>query len=221
MRLRVVLVLIGALLVAATYTFPLWQPILSPQAGSSADTAFPGLSGELAQTFAILPAEQQEAYLAVADEDLARGLAMVTSALSPRQEAPEDDEELPTLIDPLIVAVGAFARLDAIRWGQGEATVYLSSNEPPLLRLDNFSVANGPDLRLAFSPAVQPTTPFDMRQPSETSSGAVEIGSLKGVYGSQNFTLPAGLDVRQFGSLVIYSQSLDMIYTIAPLFIRG
>lgn len=222
MRLRALIILIGALLVVATYTFPLWQPILAPGNQGSANSIFPGLPADYLETFSILPAEQQEAYLAVAEEDRSKGVEMVISALSPRQAAPEDDEDLPVLIDALDLAVGRFTRVDAVRWGQGDATIYTSRNEPPLLRLDNFSVANGPGLRLAFSPATNPTTIEEMRAANENGNAqSLEVGALKGVYGSQNFPLPANFNVTAYRSLVIYSESLDMIYSIAPLFVRG
>jgi hypothetical protein len=222
MRLRAVLILLGAILVIATYTFPFWQPLFEGSAPLAPNSIFPGLPLEYVETFGILPPDQQAAYRAVAEGDRARGVQMVVAALSPRQAAPEDDEELPTLIDPVIVAVGSFARVDAVRWGQGEATLYQSSNEPPLLRLDNFSVANAPDLRLIFSPATQPTTPDEMRAADgDGNSSAYEIGPLKGVYGSQNFSLPPNFSISGYNSVVIYSPTLDMIYSVAPLFIRG
>ncbi|MDZ4766806.1 MAG: DM13 domain-containing protein [Chloroflexota bacterium] len=222
MRLRALMIGIGALLVIATYTFRLWQPLLDTGIQTAPDSIFPGLPLAFVEIFSILPAEQQAAYRTVAEADPAKGVAMVVAALSPRQAAPEDDEDLPTLIDSVIVAVGSFARIDAVRWGQGEATVYQSSNEPTLLRLDNFSVANGPDLRLAFSTMPQPTTTTEMRAADVDGNNTVfEVGPLKGAYGSQNFSLPTNLNVRQFASLVIYSEALDMIYSIAPLFIGG
>jgi hypothetical protein len=235
MRLRTFLIMVGAVLIAAVYTFPVWQPLLDQRVPIAADAVIPGLPADLAQTFAILPAEQQAAYRAVAEIDPLRGLAMVSGALAPRQPAPDSDRELPGLINPAILAVGAFGRIDPVRWGQGEITIYASQSAPPLLRLDNFSVANAPDLRIALvvrSELLNPTplpegapTPVPPRIPGTVSAldptSLLQVGALKGVYGNQNFNLPANFDFTRYDRVIIYSGALDMIYSEAALFIRG
>lgn len=246
-RLRTLLISIGALMIMVVYSFPLWQPLLDQRATSATNAAIPGLPPDLAEVFAILPPEQQAAYRAAAEVDPLRGLNMVVAALSPRQPAPEDEQELPPLVEPVILAVGSFGRVDAVRWGQGEAAIYASRSAPPLLRLENFSVANAPDLRLALvlratdaAPVQQAPLPTEeallpteeaMMDAMEAGSAdemsaldadtILEIGVLKGVYGNQHYNLPANLDIRQYDHLVIYSDTLDMIYSTAPLFVRG
>jgi hypothetical protein len=235
MRLRTLLIMIGAVMTAATYTFPLWQPLLDQRVPTAADAPIPGLPADLAQTFAILPPEQQAAYRAIAEIDPLRGLAMVTGALAPRRAAPDGDLELPPLINPAILAVGSFGRIDPVRWGQGEVTIYASQNALPLLRLDNFSVANAPDLRIALVVRAEliPPTPAPAGAPSPVPppipgtvsaldpNSLLEVGALKGVYGSQNFSLPANFDFTRYDRVIIYSGALDMIYSEAALFIRG
>jgi len=44
-----------------------------------------------------------------------------------------------------------------------------------------------------------------------------DAGPLRGTFGTQNYELPIELDLSQYGSVVIYSPSLDTIYSIAPL----
>ena len=48
----------------------------------------------------------------------------------------------------------------------------------------------------------------------------VEVEPLKATVGSQNYDLPDNLDLTLYHSVVIYSPSLDLIYTYAPLFVR-
>jgi hypothetical protein len=215
MRLRGLILLLGALLVAATYSFPLWVEFLLP-GGESAEV-FPGLPRALEDSFLILPPDQQAAYRAVSARDRVMGATMLISALSPRIPAPEDERDLPDLNAPVIVAVGSFQRLDAIRWGQGDVTIYAQTGGLGLLRLENFSVANGPDLRLLLSTSAEPQV--STGQLSETDD--LDLGPLKGTYGNQHYELPTGTDIREFRSVMLYSPSLQMVYSIAPLFLRG
>jgi hypothetical protein len=57
-------------------------------------------------------------------------------------------------------------------------------------------------------------------QPDEEQT-PTEIGILKGTNGNQNYELPPQLDLQSYGSVVIYSPALDMIYSVAPLFMRN
>jgi hypothetical protein len=216
MRLRIVLMLLGAVLVVATFTFPVWQPILQHR-GPLPVNAFPGLAPQLQNAFLTLPQEQQHAYLAYDQLDPDKALAMVVSALAPRIPLSSDDQAMPALTSPVIVASGTFQQIDAIRWGQGTVTIYQDASNALTLRLDNFTMPNGADLHITLSAADTPKTPEDL---SVGGVDPVDVGGLKTSVGAQNYQLPDGVDLTQFRSVVIYSTSLDLIYTYAPLFVR-
>lgn len=215
MRLRVFWMFLGALLVVATFTFPSWQPIIENR-GPVPDEAFPGLAPQLQGDFVNLPQEQQQAYLAFAEEDPAKALAMVNAALTPPTSLDEEQQAMPELSTPITVASGTFQRINAIRWGQGTINIYRDASNALTMRLEDFRVLNGPDLRVYLSAADAPRTSEEM---TAGSIEAVDVGSLLATNGNQNYTLPS-LDLIQYRSVVVYSQSLELVYTYAPLFVR-
>ncbi len=215
MRLRLLLMVVGAILVVATYTFPLWQPIVQQEA-SVQEIAFPGLALDLQDDFLSLAPEQQRAYITLRETDPVRALGMVNAALQPRRLAPEDDDEMPEMNAPITAATGTFLTLDPIRTARGTATIFQQADNTLLMRFEDFAMTNAPDVRVFLSPASEPQTPEEMRA-NET---AVEVEPLRGSVGNQNYTLPNNVDLSLVRSVVIYSAELDLIYTYAPLFVR-
>lgn len=163
-----------------------------------------------------LPQEQQREYLAFAEEDASKALAMVTAALTPSNPLDEEQQAMPELNAPVTVASGTFQRINAIRWGQGTVNIYRDAANALTMRLEDFRTLNGPNLRVYLSAADAPRT---MEEMMAGSLEAVDVGALLAVTGSQNYTLPA-VDLVQFRSVVIFSQSLELVYTYAPLFVR-
>lgn len=207
--------LLGAALVVATFTFPLWQPILENRAAAPVE-AFPGLAANLQDDFLSLPQEQQRAYLDFDQADHSRALAMVVAALAPRSQLPEDDQAMPEMVSPVTVASGTFQPINAVRWGQGTVTIYENASGGLMMRFEGYSMLGGPDLRVYLSPAEAPNAFASM-----TVAGVepVDVGALKASDGSQNYELP-DVDLALYRSVVVYSTSLDLIYTYAPLFVR-
>jgi hypothetical protein len=213
MRFRVFLILVGGLLVIATYTFPLWQPLVRNISITTPNEVFPGLPQALQSLFVRLPPDQQAAYreLAAVNQDIA--VRMVTAALEPSVPAPEADAEIPTLNSPITAAVATFSQIDPIRWAQGSATIYLGADERKILRFEDFVSANGGDLRVILSANALPTTSEEMR----LRSIDFDVGALRGTFGNQNYELPVELVLTDYASIVIYSPGLDMIFSVAPL----
>ena len=81
-----------------------------------------------------------------------------------------------------------------------------------LLRLEDFKVTNGPDLRVILSPAADPGSRDEV-----SASGYVELGKLKGNIGSQNYPIPDDVDVAAQGSVVIYCRPFHVIFSVATL----
>lgn len=215
MRLRVVLLLIGAAMVALTFTFPLWQPLLDrPVVGSA--TSNTGLATDLQTVLQAFPPDQQAAYQAIIAANPQNGAAMLEAAIADPIPAPEDMASIPSMNGPSVAATGSFVRVDPIRWGQGEVTLYQQANEEKVLRFENFSVANGPSLRVILSASEEPTTVDAMRQ----GGIEVDLGQVLGTRGAQNYAVAAEIDLSQYGSIVIYSPTLNLIYTYASLTMR-
>ncbi len=217
MRLRILVLILGALAVVATFTFPLWQTYL-PTASlttSAGEELFPGLPQSLQRSFAVLPPDQQRAYFAMAEQNRDAAVRMVTAALQPGAPAPAADEEMPAMNSPEIAARGVFSQLDAIRYAQGTVLIYVGADDRKVLRLENFSSANNSDLRLILSANPNPTTSAEMR----LNDMDFDVGPLRGTYGTQNYEIPTELNISEYASVVLYSPGIDLIYSIASLIV--
>ena len=109
-----------------------------------------------------------------------------------------------------VLASGPFRDADDFHRGSGTATLYDLGPEGRFLRLEDFEVTNGPDLHVLLVPNSDPMTRDDV-------SGYVDLGSLKGNIGDQNYQIPAGLDLSEYGSVVIYCQPFHVLFSVASL----
>ncbi len=112
----------------------------------------------------------------------------------------------------LVLSKGTFQGADRFHQGSGEATIYRAPDGSHLLRLENFQVTNGPELHVILSPSPSPESRDDVHQP-----GYLDLGSLKGNVGNQNYEIPADVDVSALSSVVIYCSPFHVVFSIAPL----
>jgi hypothetical protein len=215
-RLRILAIGIGFLVVVALYTFPLWQRfvIATPE---TVEILFPGLPLNQQAAFASLPPDQQRAYLELAEANPERALRLVQAAFGARVALPEDDQRLPRLNAPQPIAAGRFTALDPVRWAQGLVTLLQDADGRLLLRFEDFSMLSTPDARVALSPAETPLTIDEM---SVGTTNFYEIGPLLATLGAQNYPLPANFSTTPWRSVVIFSRTLDLVYSVAPLALR-
>lgn len=216
MRLRILLMLVGAVLVVATFTFPTWQPLIQDQTVAQ-EEAFPGLAPQLQASFLNLPQEQQRAFRELAEENRQKAVTMVTAAVAPRVTLPDEEQEMPQMSSPVTAASGTFARIDAVRWAQGTVNIYRQADNSLVMRFEGFSMLNGPDLRVYLSSAEEPATFAEM---GSEDNEPIEVQPLKASDGSQNYNLPSSVDMSTVRSVVIYSPTVDYVYSYAPLFVR-
>ena len=115
-------------------------------------------------------------------------------------------------VTALVLSKGTFQGADRFHQGSGEATIYRAPDGSHLLRLENFQVTNGPELHVILSPNPAPESRDDVHQP-----GYLDLGSLKGNVGNQNYEIPAGADVSALSSVIIYCSPFHVVFSIAPL----
>ena len=108
--------------------------------------------------------------------------------------------------------VGEFMDADRIHRGSGTATIYRGPDGSLLLRLENFSVTNGPGLHVYLSPHSNPNRGGQVR-----TAGYVDLGELKGNRGNQNYPIPAGVDIGIQQSVVIYCVPFSVVFSVAML----
>ncbi|MCC6614584.1 MAG: DM13 domain-containing protein [Anaerolineae bacterium] len=116
--------------------------------------------------------------------------------------------DMPT--EPTVLGAGSFVEIDAIHRGEGQATVYRLEDGRQLLRLEDFRVTNGPDLHVILSRAEAPRT-------HEEVGDYVDLGSLKGNVGEQNYDIPPDVDLTEYHSIVIYCVPFHVVFSTATL----
>jgi hypothetical protein len=126
------------------------------------------------------------------------------------------DEEAASEAEPLLVKEGMFRNGGPSYSGSGRAAIYRLADGSHVLRLEDFSVTNGPDLRVLLAAHPDPQTSNALH-----SQAVIELEPLKGNQGNQNYLIPAGVDIAGQGSVVIYCQPFSVIFSVAPLAAGG
>ena len=96
----------------------------------------------------------------------------------------------------------------------GRATVYKDKDGKEYLRLSDFTTSNGPDVHVVLVRAE------DKALEQEIVKGDlehVELGSLKGNQGDQNYDLPASVDLNQYQAVAVYCERFHAIFGVARL----
>lgn len=110
-----------------------------------------------------------------------------------------------------ILLQGSFYNL--VHLSSGEAVVYQLADSTRFLRLQNFSVDNGPDLFVYLVPI----DPVPSTSSNAEIAGYYSLGRLKGNIGDQNYEIPADVDLSQYKSIVIWCQAFAVPFAAAPL----
>lgn len=96
----------------------------------------------------------------------------------------------------------------------GRATIYKSVEGKQYLRLSDFTTSNGPDVHVLLVRA------DDKALGQEIVKGeldSVELGTLKGNQGDQNYDLPATANLNQYQAVAIYCERFHAIFGVAKL----
>jgi len=110
-----------------------------------------------------------------------------------------------------VVATGTFIHAnpsDPIHYGKGDVTVYQD-----LLHLEsNFEVGPGPKFHVYLVPDrnITPST-------NVAKLMYVDLGRLKAFKGSQNYPIPAGVDLARYETVVIWCEQFGVLVSPAPL----
>ncbi len=157
--------------------------------------------------FAALPDEAATDELS--DEDMAEvtdRVMVAAAAVMADTEAADD-----AMADEWIVVVqGSFSDADSFHRGSGSATVFQMGDER-VLRFEDFTATNGPDLHVILTRDPAPSSR------AEVGSDYVDLGSLKGNVGNQNYELPADLDLSDYQGVVIYCMPFHVVFATASL----
>ncbi len=112
----------------------------------------------------------------------------------------------------IVKAAGNFRDADSFHKGMGNAVIYELASGERILRLDEFRVTNGPDLRVLLAEAPNPESHGDL-----DDAGYTELAKLKGNVGSQNYDIPDDIDLSAVESVVIYCKPFRVVFSVATL----
>jgi len=95
---------------------------------------------------------------------------------------------------------------------KGMAAVLQLADGKKTLRLTNFATSNGPDVHV-YLVAAQDAKDND----TVTKAGFVDLGTLKGNIGDQNYELPANADLAKYRAVTIWCKRFSVNFGTAPL----
>ena len=95
---------------------------------------------------------------------------------------------------------------------KGTATVFQLADGTKTLRLTDFATSNGPDVHV-YLVATDDAKDND----SVTKAGFIDVGTLKGNIGDQNYELPANADLAKYRSVTIWCKRFSVNFGTAPL----
>lgn len=200
-RSRIILFAIVGVFVLVALTFPLWRPFFVTNA---VDEAFPALTAAQRDAIRAMPEDQQQTLTTMAGEN--PEMAADTALAMLEADTPMDDT-MPE--SPVVLASGTFNQFDPVHRGEGTATIYELPDGSRVLRLENFRVTNGPDLHVILAR----TAPASILEPME--AGYIDLGSLKGNVGNQNYDIPADANLADYAAIVVYCVPFGVNFTVA------
>ena len=96
----------------------------------------------------------------------------------------------------------------------GRATIYKGPSGGEYLRLTDFKTSNGPDVHVLLARGDDE----NLRQ--EIVKGqldSIELSSLKGNQGDQNYDVASSVDLNKYNAVVIYCERFHAIFGVARL----
>lgn len=113
---------------------------------------------------------------------------------------------------PRVLARGSFIDADAIHKGSGQATLYAVQGGQHVVRFEDFRTTNGPALVVYLAKHPSPSEASHVKD-----GGYLKLGDLKGNVGNQNYPVPAGTNVAEYNSVVIWCELFGVLFSPAAL----
>ena len=111
---------------------------------------------------------------------------------------------------PMAVTKGNFKGL--AHETKGLASIYQLADGKRTLRLTEFETSNGPDVHIYLVAA-----PDAKDDATVKSAGFIDLGSIKGNIGDQNYDLPAGVDLSKYRAVTVWCKRFGVNFATAPL----
>lgn len=105
---------------------------------------------------------------------------------------------------PMPTYTGMFQDGDASHHASGTARI-IEADGRRYLRLEEFSVTNGPDLYVVLA------------EPGMPVGDGIRLGALKGNAGSQNYVIPAHADLMTHSRVVVWCRAFNVTFGFSDL----
>jgi hypothetical protein len=110
-----------------------------------------------------------------------------------------------------LAATGTFIHAnpsDPVHWGKGKVSVY----EHAVFLEPDFEVGPGPAFHVLLVPKAQVRSSADVKE-----AMYVDLGGLRAFKGSQRYPIPAGVDLKNYPSVVIWCERFSVLISPADL----
>ena len=124
------------------------------------------------------------------------------------------NEQFPTAsaanIEPMKLTSGVFHA--GAHETKGTAAIFKLADGKRALRLTGFETSNGPDVHVYLVAAADAKDNDTVK-----NAGFVDLGSLKGNIGDQNYDVPANVDLAKYRAATIWCARFNVNFGTAPL----
>jgi hypothetical protein len=111
---------------------------------------------------------------------------------------------------PVKVAEGSFRGI--AHETKGTASIYQLPEGRKVLRFSNFETSNGPDVHVYLVAA-----PDAQDNDTVKNAGFIDLGSIKGNIGDQNYDLPADVDLAKYRAVTVWCKRFGVNFATAPI----
>jgi len=213
---KLIIGVIALIFIATPLIWWLASPLFIDEA---VDEAFPFDLPVVAEVAEMSPSEAEQVMedtMKMVDEEFVDDLSAEQAAeleeivVAAAEKMPDHpmDEEMPTPeaeIEWVLIEQGQFRDADSAHRGSGDFGIY-EQGDQRLMRFENFEVTNGPDLHVFLVENID----------GDSMGASVDLGSLKGNVGNQNYEIPADVDLDQFKGVMIYCVPFHVVFSTAP-----
>ncbi len=105
-----------------------------------------------------------------------------------------------------LYAFGEWIGADDFHFARGDAFILETEPGVYILRVENFSVRNGPGLVVMLSPS-----------PDDYEVEAIELGDLKATDGAFSYEIPPDVDINKFRSAIVWCKPFSVLFGYATL----
>ena len=111
---------------------------------------------------------------------------------------------------PMALTQGSFKSL--AHETKGSASIYQLAHGKRTLRLTDFETSNGPDVHVYLTAAE-----IEKGNESIKQAGFIDLGSMKGNKGDQNYDIPGDVDLKKFSNVTIWCARFGVNFGQAAL----